>query len=77
MKKLLCQMGMLSCLLAIVMVVGGLIEGTLSFWTCAPLAVLFGMAQHGLSLLSRRPVRRVKRAAVPAAAKAKNSLRAA
>ncbi len=81
MKKLVCQMGMICCMLGMMLVVGGWIEGMHSFWASACAVCLLLAAQRGLAYAAEHPLHRsrARRRSVAARlpAEKKSRLRAA
>lgn len=58
MKKMLCQMGMILCLLGMMLAVGCLIEGTAGLWGTLGVVVLLLCAQKALGYAAEHKHRR-------------------
>ena len=63
MKKLLCQVGTILCGLGMLMVAGGLFEGTLRFGLAVPVLTLLGAVAWLLCQIPYLRIRRVRPAA--------------
>ena len=53
MKKCFCQMGMITCLLGIVLMLCAFLEGTMAFLPAMGCAAAFAVAQYGFGILAK------------------------